>query len=83
METGRLGSASGGGGGGGKDIVSGWLSKKGGINPAFRRRWFMLMGQELRYFRSELEAQQAFNKPLGVINVGSAVAVVSVFELDG
>lgn len=40
----------------------GWLSKKGEINKAFQRRWFVLKGNLLFYFE-----KKADKEPLGVI----------------
>lgn len=49
-----------------REDKSGWLWKRGKINTAFRRRYFLLQGSELFYFRNQTDSQ-----PRGVIKLAN------------
>ena len=51
----------------GSVTFEGWLYKKGGVNPAFKRRWFRVSGGHLFYFFDQWTAH-----PKGAIALGGA-----------
>lgn len=56
-------------------VVQGWMCKRGGVNPAWKRRWFVLVDTDLRYYRDEREARES--SPLGSINIANSIVEIA------
>eukprot|EP00762_Andalucia_godoyi_P006206 ANDGO_01655.mRNA.1 Uncharacterized protein CG43867 len=47
----------------------GWMTKEGGSYKSWKRRYFVLQHQELRYYKKESDAGSAQKKPVGIIPI--------------
>eukprot|EP00051_Salpingoeca_urceolata_P029207 m.489250 g.489250 ORF g.489250 m.489250 type:complete len:729 (-) comp26522_c0_seq1:137-2323(-) len=60
---------------------TGWMSKRGAINTAWRRRYFVLSGDNrLAYFKTDKQA--ASGRPQGVVDLNCLVRVLSGDEAN-
>ncbi len=54
-----------------KTYRKGWMVKEGQMNKSWKKRWFVLLGQELQYFEDQSEEHQK-----GVLKLGSDTQVL-------
>lgn len=72
--TGRERSSSGSRSGDIHLVRSGWMAKKGVVNLAYRKRWFVLTTKTLLYFETE-PSETENDKPKGEIELASVTKV--------
>lgn len=44
-----------------KPDMSGWITKEGAVNRSLKKRWFVLQGNKMMYFKSNVSDLNLFN----------------------